>query len=219
LLKKSIIITEVINLLVCPKCKKEFQNSKSYCCYCGAELEEKNHYEDSILDVTKKMIELCEKEDLLIVSNTTNDRPRIRPKYDTGWFRMKEEPEKYKQTVKCLTRIAEIIKENYSYLEKNSKGYMNNLMIDVHTNLQNSLQIDFKLRILKKKDDIVNSIWILNFDLPFCDAKALLDLVSEEDKKNIYENINELKKECENTIRKCKGALEIIEKGFQNQSS
>ena len=206
-------------MLICPKCKKEFQNSKSYCCYCGTELEEKNHYEDSILDVTKKMIELCEKEDLLEVSNTTNDRPRIRPKYDTGWFRMKEEPEKYKQTVKCLTRIAEIVKENYSYLENNSKGYTNNLMIDVHTNLQDSLQIEFKLRILKKKNDVVNSIWILNFNLPFCDAKALLDLVSEKDKKSIYENINERKKECENTMRKCKNTLEIIEKGFQNLSN
>lgn len=209
-------------MLICPNCEKEFQgtDSKKFCCYCGTILKEKdNHYEDSILDVTKKMIELCEKEDLLEVVNTTNNRPRIRPKHDTGWFNMKEEPEKYKQTVKCLTRIAEIIKENYSYLEKNSKGYMNNLMIDVHTNLQNSLQIDFKLRILKKKDDFVNSIWILNFALPFCDAKALLDLASEEDKKNIYENINEFKEKCENTMRKCKEALEIIEKGFQNQSN
>ena len=208
-------------MLICPKCKKVFQNSKMYCCYCGTALEEKdNRYDDSILDVTKKMIELCEKEDLLEVEYAKSDRPRIRPKHDTGWFNMKTEPEKYRETVNCLTRIAEIIKENYSYLEENSKGYKNNLKVEAYPNAQSSMQIDFYLRVLGKKEGVIgDSTTILRFALPFCDAKALLDLASDKDKKNIYKAINDLKKYCEERIKNNQEILELIEKGFQNISN
>ena len=86
-------------MLICPNCEKEFQdtNSKKFCCYCGTVLKEKdNHYKNSILDVTKKMLKLCEKEDLLEVTDTKNGEPcGIRPKEDFGWFTMKSEPERY----------------------------------------------------------------------------------------------------------------------------
>lgn len=213
-------------MLICPNCEKEFQdvNSKKFCCYCGTVLKEKdNHYKNSILDVTKKMLELCKEEDLLEVTNTKDGKPcGIRVKKDFGWFTMKTEPERYKETVRRLTRVAEIIKENYSYLEKNSKGYTNNLKINVMPNPQGPLQIDFSFKVIEKKNEkngIGNSTTILRYAMHFSDAKPLLDLISEKEKESIYEQINEVKKECENTIQRCKEKIRLIEKGLQNQSN
>ena len=199
----------------CYKCKKEFKDNFIYCPYCSEELissYKEEQIEKGIITANNfldKMIELCKKEDLLKVREEDDEiKHHIEPKY-WGWLHDDYE----KQAKPCMTRIAEIIKENYNDLIKN-------LIIRIEPNQQCMVQINFEIICKRLCKSEYYGIYeteerLLQFSLPIYDAKPLLELADKETQNAFYEKFLKEQKEATERVEVEKRWLDEISRGVE----